>query len=60
MLGEILGESWQEEYNMVKWRESRNHFWGGQSTVGACCRGCKDKINPSKKYESPVWLVIGN
>lgn len=25
-------------------------FWGNKHTGGACCRRCKEKINPSEKY----------
>lgn len=49
--------------NMDKWRERRNHFLGGgggQSTFGACCGRCKDKINPARGRKMVVWLVISN
>ena len=52
MLGEISGESWQEEYNMVKWRESRNHFWGGRVLLEHAAEGARIKLTPARSMKA--------
>lgn len=47
--------------NMVKWRESRNHFWGGRVLLEHAAEGARIKLTPAKSMKDPsVWLVIGN